>query len=585
VILRLSEAHGSFMGFLDYAWMLSLQKDEMKTRIRIDPLLQQPTLTWGEDGYSVVLPVPSMSGEGFASFLGYRFLVNQAGKISVGRLFRACVSHLTAHTLVPADEVETVLLPSKRSTVETFADSLVNDVYVSAYILEKYPDRFADVAFANSLDFARVKPLERIVNPATRIMTALVFRVNAGITKGSLSPEEQKVVDELTLKLGALKAKIFASLGGKEMKLADAFGEAANGLIQAVESYGPVVEAPSLQYTEQIGPCSVFSRWKKPLEPEFEEILRKSLTTLGGIVPSEESIQSCWERESDEEASQAFDTYFHQKAREERILTKLRDCTEQTRFKSIGFPEEDYTEYLKTRVLLAGGSRRLLDSLRVAQDALDEDSGKEWGQLDLPAVIQVIASQKPATDVFMRDEYLSRSFAWGILFDASASMNIRADFGRALAICVAEATKELLMDPASWTLYAFNDRFYILKDASEAYSRRVRARIGGLKFSGLTYMPDAIQVAGKILAKRYDEQRFLVVISDGWPYGYPKIGDALSESILSLQKRGVIVIGIGVDTDRMRDFFKLNSTVHNQKDLIRSFSKIYLSASAAALEA
>jgi hypothetical protein len=572
------------MGFLDYALMLSLQKDEMKTRIRIDPRLQQPTLTRDEAGYDVVLPVPSMSKEGVASFLGYNFLTNEAGKISVGRLFRACVSHLTAHTLVPANGVETRLLPSRRSTLETFAESLVSDVYVSTYILEKHPERFADVAFANALDFGRVKPLERVVNPATRIMIALAFRVNAGITKGSLNPEEQKVVDQLTLNLGALKAKIFAMLAGKEMILAEAFEEAENNLIQTVELYGPVLEAPSLQYTEQIGPCSIFSKWKKPLEPEFEEILRKSLATLGGTVPLEESIQSCWEKESDAEASQAFDTYFHQKAREERILAKLKGCVEKTRFKSIGFPEEDYTEYLRTRVFLSGGSRRLLDSLRVATDSLDEDPGKEWGQLDLSTIIQVIASQKPATDVFMRDEYLSRSYAWGILFDASESMRIRADFGKALIICVAEATKELLTDPASWTLFAFNDRFYIMKDSSETYSRRIRARIGGLKFSGLTYMPDAIQVAGNILAKRYDEQRFLVVISDGWPYGYPRIRNVLSESIQSVQKNGVIVIGMGVDTDRMKNFFKLNSAVHTQKDLIRNFTKVYLGASATALK-
>jgi hypothetical protein len=573
------------MGFLDYAWMLSLQKDEMKTKIRLDPELQQPTLKRSEIGYDLVLPVPSPPSEGAVSFLGYTFLVNDPGKISVGRLFRACVSHLTAHTLMPADGVESAMFFSKRPTTETFTESLANDVYVNAYISEKSPDRFADVAFANALDYARVKPLERIVNPATRIMTALAFRVNAGITKGSLNHEEQRVVDELTLRLGALRAKIFASFAGKDMKLAEAFEETENGLIQALESFGPIVETPSLQYTERIGPCSIFSKWKKPLEPEFEEILRRSLVTMGGTVPCEESIQSCWEMESDAEASQAFDTHFHQKAREERILSKLRECVAQTRFKSIGFPEEDYTEYLRTRVLLSGGSRRLLDSLRVAQDAFDEDPGKEWGQLDLTTIIQVVASRKPATDVFMRDEYLGRSFAWGVIIDASASMKIRADFGRALTICVAEATKELLTDPASWTLFAFNDRFYILKDASEAYSRRTRARIGGLRFSGLTYMPDAVQVAGNILSKRYDEQRFLVVISDGWPYGYPKIRNALSESIHSLQKRGVIVIGIGVDTDRMKNLFKLNSTVHTQKDLIKSFAKIYVDASAAALEA
>jgi len=217
-------------------------------------------------------------------------------------------------------------------------------------------------------------------------------------------------------------------------------------------------------------------------------------------------------------------------------------------------------------------------------DALDEDPRKEQGQLDLTEVIQKIASRSPRTDVFMENEYLSRSFAWGILFDASASMKIKGELGRALAMCVAEATKELLMDPNSWSFFAFSDRFYILKDSSEAYSRRVRARIGGLKFSGLTYMPDAIQVAGEILAHRFDEQRFLIVFSDGWPYGYPNISSVLSESISSLEKKGVIVIGVGLESERMKNFFKISSAVYSQKDLIKKFSKIYMKASAAALE-
>jgi nitric oxide reductase activation protein len=255
-----------------------------------------------------------------------------------------------------------------------------------------------------------------------------------------------------------------------------------------------------------------------------------------------------------------------------------------TNFNSVDFPEEDYTQYLRIRTLLAGGSRRLLDSLRVAQDALDEDPGKEMGQLDLTAVIQAILSKKPATDVFVKDEYLSKSFAWSIIFDASASMRVKADFARALAIVVAEATKELLMDPGSWTLFAFSDRFYVLKDSSEAYTQKVRARIGGLRFQGLTYMPDAIRVAGQILAKRYDEQRFLIVISDGWPYGYSNMSEALKESIDTVQKKGIIVLGIGVETEKMGELFKLSSPVYSQKDLIKRFSKIYTDSSAIALE-
>jgi len=571
------------MGFLDYAWSVSLQKEDMKARIRVDSKLQQPTLTRNEAGFNVTLPVPSVSEEGTISFLGYEFPADPTGKAKVGRLFRACVLHLTTHTLMPIDDENTVLPKSKRTIVETFSESLVNDVYVNAYILAQYPDKLADIAFANSLSFAKMKPIERIFNPATRIMTALLSKIHIGILKGELNPEEKDLVDQLTTKLSSLKKEIVTSLAGKEIKIGE-LTETANDVTQVLESHGPILEAPSLRYTEQTGPCTVFSQWEMSSEFEIERIFRESLKTLGGMVPSEGFMESCWTKKLNAEASQAFDAWIHQENREKRILAKIGKYIEGTRFKSVGFPDEDYTQYLKARILLRGGSRRLLDSLRVAQDSLDEDPGKEYGQLDLTAVVQMIASGRPRTDVFMLDEYLSRSFAWGILLDASASMKVKGELVRAIAICVAEATKELLMDPGSWAFFAFSDRFYILKDASEAYSRKVRARIGGLKFDGLTYMPDAIQVAGEILSKRFDEQRFLIVLSDGWPYGYPNMPTALSETISSLQKKGVTVIGVGLGTERMKNFFKINSAVYDQKDLIKKFANVYVSASASALE-
>ena len=122
---------------------------------------------------------------------------------------------------------------------------------------------------------------------------------------------------------------------------------------------------------------------------------------------------------------------------------------------------------------------------------------------------------------------LKPNFAWSIIFDVSSSMQVKGEYGRALAIAVAEAAKELMTDPTSWTFFAFSDKFYVLKDSNESYSKKVRARIGGLKFEGLTYIPDAVTVAGKMLAKRFEEQRCLIVISDGLPYGYPNMPLAL----------------------------------------------------------
>jgi hypothetical protein len=571
------------MGLLEYAWAISFQKDDVKTRIRLEPTIQQPTLRYDESGYNVYLPIPRTPEENIVTFLGNQFTADTTDKIKIGRLFRACVYHLTTHTLMPRRDQTKSLLP-KPSVLEAFSESMVNDLFVNAYFSALHPDRLADFAFANALSFLRLKPCERIFVSGTRIMAALVSMVNVGLIRGVLSSEEQENVNHISAKLDSLRRTIVSSFKDPNVKFDEDLGKAKDAVACMLEANGLIFEAPSLPYTERIGPCSVFSSDMKSSQSNFEEIFKMSLKVLGGAIPNPESMDSCWRKEQDIEAIQAFESELHQKARQQRILSKLEEYWQNTRFKYIGFPEEDYTQYLRSRVLLGGGSRRLLDTLRVAQDALDEDPGKEMGQLDLTAVIQMLSSRKPATDVFMKDEYLSKSFAWGILLDVSASMKVEGEFARALVICVAEATKELLQDSSSWGLYAFSDSFYILKAPSEAYTRRVRARIGGLKFGGLTYMPDAIQIAGRILTTRFDEQRFLIVASDGWPYGYQNIDASLSETIAGFERKGINVIGIGVETDRMKNFFKLSSTVHNQRDLIKGFAKVYTDASAKALE-
>jgi len=572
------------MGFLEYAWTVSPQKDNMNVKIALDPLLNQPTIEADTFGFTLNLPTVKVLDDEQVSFLGYTFSTIN-GKAKVGKLFRAAVLHLTTQTLLPLHRDKLAPQLSSESIIKVFAQSLVSNVLVNAYLKKLHPDRLADLAYANALAFSKIKPAERILTPATRIMTALLSKVNMGTVKGVLSPEQEKTVNDLIAKLTTLKDAFTSSLEGTPINVEELFDGNVESITKALEPFGPFLEAPSLPYMEQTGLCSIFTETERSSNLEVESVFRKSLETLGGASPLEGDLNSLWKKEQEIEALQAFDSEQHQEIKREKILARINQYVEETRFKSVSFPDEDYTQYMRTRVFLQGGSRRLLDSLRVAQDALDEDPGKEMGQLDMTAVIQAMSSQKPVTDVFMKDEYLSRSFAWSIIFDVSSSMQVKGEKAKALAICVAEATKELLMDPGSWTFFAFSDKFYVLKDSSEAYTKKVRARIGGLKFGGLTYMPDAIQLAGKILSHRYDEQRVLVVISDGWPHGYPDIYDALKENIDNLIKKGIIIIGIGVETDRMGVFFKLNAAAYTQQDLIKRFAKIFVNASSAALEA
>lgn len=570
------------MGFLDYAWTISLQKDKKKVKILQDSSLDQPVLLPDNFGFTIKLPkVQFLEGKQI-SYLGEKLTLNKMGKVKVGRLFRAAVLHLTTHTLVPLPK-EKVAPSDSDSFTEAFAKSIIRDVYVNAYLQAEHPDRFVDIAYANTLSFQRIKPVERIFATSTKVMTALLSKINIGLVNGSLGTEEEQVVNTLYQDLMTLKETFLASLNGEQINLAELFDEKVKNVTRLLEPFGPFLEAPSLPYTEQIGSCSIYTDVAMSLNSDFESIFVKSLETLGGSVPAVDSIEQ-WSPAQEAEALQAFDSERYQKERQDKMLSKISPYATCMRFKAVEFPEEDYTQYLRAKSLVQGASRRLLEALRTALDMLDEDPRQEMGQLDLAAVIQAIASSKPATDVFTMDAYLKQSFAWSIILDVSGSMKVRGEYARALAIAVAEAAKELMTEPTSWTFFGFSDRFYILKDSNESYSQRVRARIGGLRFEGLTYIPDAVHVAGKMLAKRFEEQRVLIVISDGWPYGYENMPSTLMVNINELLNKGVIVIGIGVETDRMNNFFKLSTSVYKPKDLLKKFANVFVKASAKALE-
>jgi Mg-chelatase subunit ChlD len=568
---------------MDYAWAVSLQKDITKVKIIEDSNLIQPILKPDDFGFTIILPTPKAATEdGELDFLGFKFTDDTAGKIKIGRLFRASVLHLSAHTLVPISK-DKISPKESDSIIDSFIKSLLADIYVNVYIREKFPASLLDIAFANALSLHKIKAPNRIYAQATRIMTAILRNCWCKNCVSTLDPKEETIVNKTLLSLRNLETLFSEAIHNDQVCLEQAFDDSFKQLSNYLESVGPFLEAPSFRHTESLGPCSIYADHELS-DISFEEVFKSSLLTMGNPIAVNDDLDKLWKPENDLEALQAFNSDRYQKQRQQKILSKIEPYLASTQFRSVSFPEEDYTQYLRARSLVQGANRRLLEILRSAFNYLDEDPRQEMGQLDLTAVIQSLASNKPATDVFVLDEYLKPSFAWSILFDVSKSMKVRGEYSRALAIAVAEAAKELMLDATSWTFFAFSDRLYLLKDSTESYSKRVRARIGGLDFDGLTFIPDAIHVAGKMLAKRYEEQRCLIVISDGWPNGYANMPSILKKTVDSLLNKGVIVLGIGVETDRMGKFFKLHSAIYSQKDLVNKFGHLYLDASAKALE-
>ena len=74
------------MGFIDYAWSVSFQKDNTKVKILQDAALVQPILQIDNFGFTIKLPTVHLLEDGNISFLGHKFAANNSGKSKIGTI-------------------------------------------------------------------------------------------------------------------------------------------------------------------------------------------------------------------------------------------------------------------------------------------------------------------------------------------------------------------------------------------------------------------------------------------------------------------------------------------------------------------
>lgn len=576
------------MGFLEYARSLLFEKDELKVELLLSSGFWFPQFSRGESGFVNVFPEPKIEenegGEEAVSLMGYSFPADAMGKRQLASLFRASVFHLSAHAVSSGFEDFEEWRRGKEPRLAKFTISLVEDVVANAYVSERHPDKLVDLAFANALALRKLLPIDRLLNPATRIMAGLLVRVNTGFVK-VVSKKEREVITRLAGLLDGFREKARLSFRDEEVELKGEKVEVAEEVYSAIEDSGPLVEVPFLPHTEELGRCSIFSpSYFVDSDVMLDEDFRKCLEFLGGSFSSLEGREETWRKVAEAEGMQVFSSWQHQKEKNEKIVGKYEELLGDSRFRGVDVPQQCYSEFLKVKSRCRSEAHRLIESLLVARDALDEDSRKMYGVLDLAEAIQVVASKSPRKDVFMLDENISKSYAWVILLDASRSMGVVRDFALQVFVMFGEAANQLLLDSASWGMYAFNDRFWVVKDLRERFNVRVKSRIGGIRFEGFTFMPDALRVAGDIIKQRNENLRLITIISDGWPYGYSDVEDALSEAVEDLGRRDVAVMGIGAKSRRMKLYFKNYCTVYTLKDLKKKFSTLYMEASRIAVE-
>jgi hypothetical protein len=565
-----------------------LEKDNLKTKLLVSPKVRFCQLLHDGTGFTAILPEPTVQeteeGGKRVSLMGYSFPADTEGKRQLVSLFRASVFHLGFHVLYSKLEDYEEWIKGKDQQLARFTISLVEDVKANAHAALRYPDRLADLAFANALALKRLRRLDKMINPATMSMTELLVRCNTGLTRIE-SRNEYAAVTRLAELLNQFKQKASLASADENMNLKDDKLKIANEIYYAIEDAGPITVIPFLPHTEEMSTSLAFiPSYSVNSDITLENDFKRCLEFLGGKTPASEGSQETMKKEAEIEAVQVFDSWQHQKEKDENIIARYQALVQTTDFKSVEMPEQDYTEFLRIRTRCKSEAHRLMETLLVARDALDEDPKKEFGVLDLQEIIQVIASKSPRMDVFMLDENLSKSYSWVILLDASKSMEYLQDFAKEILLILCDAANELLLDPTSWGIYAFNDRFFVIKDPKERYNVRVKSRVGGIRFEGSTLLSDALTIGGQIIKTRAENMRLITVISDGYSYEYSKVSGTLSETISALEGRSISLIGIGAKSRRMGSLFKFGFSVYSLRDLSKKFSNLYLSASRIAAE-
>jgi hypothetical protein len=558
------------LNFFDFALSTAHQitkKTSDKLKILLHDDLRYPYL--GKDGRGFVLHLvkPKRLDEKRVCFQGLKFnLQNPTHKKIIWYLFKASVYHLSMHSHLSDFSFYSKWAQGKNSNLSTFVISLLEDAIINKHLKQSFRWVLPEIAYANTVSFLRMKDVKELSNGISRIMASILLNYSLGKVKGSLEDDMLTDVKAIT--------SILQKIG--ENPTADEKLDVATKIYDAMTVYGETFEVPSLLYTESHGTNDLFYEQSMPNEEEIQQLLVEALTALDTEIKDEEQLKTVLQSLKENEAQQVFTAWQEYENSKLKILRDYVEIGKDTRFEDFEFPKEDYTEFQRRREVLGGPIRRILYRLRLLKNVGGEDFRQESGFVDLQEAVQVIASKSQRTDIFMREELQTREDAWSILIDASHSLNMFKGEVRGIALSLAEVAKMLILDQNSWGMYAFNNKFYVIKDFSEKYDSRVRARIGGLTHGGFTYLPDAVLLAAQALIKRLEEARVLVVVSDFFPAGYEGAEEKLKENIKKIERMGVGVIGVGVNSRAVKQYLRTNCVVEGPYDLMKKFTKVFM---------
>jgi len=569
--------------FYESAWFISYEltgKEPGEIRILVRDSIPFPFVERDDYGFVICLPNIKKLKNRMIEYQGIIFDPRDETQIQLlWNLFKSSIYYLSLFTMIVDPSLYSDQLKGKDENTALTAIVMVEDAVLNAYLKTFHHDLLPEMKVADAFSYLKLKPAHIIRNEGVRLAASILSFYKTGMIKGRLdSFEDVKNAVKTLRRLERQNIKAFSKLENRldavKAQETNAKKRAFSKIYDLLSNYSLTLpEVPSFLYMNHLSENSIF---ESDLKPPSEIAVRSTVDEIMQRLNLKIDINYEFLKS---EASQNYWDWLRKERRMQKILSRYREIGQKTRFKDFVFPEHDYAEFLRRRAVHSKIIRRITNRLALYYNIAGEDFRREAGIIDLQEAIQVIASQQQRSDIFVEDTLRYRAQAWSILVDVSLSLESFAGQVKDVILCLTEVSRKLFPDNRSLGVFAFDDKFYIIKDFTENHNRTVCARIGGIEHSGMTYLADGIKMATESLKRRYEESKVLIVVSDGFPMGYRGAAEDTKEEVRATLRSGINVIGIGIDSEGIKDYFPVYCIVKTPYELMKKFVDTFFSYS------
>jgi hypothetical protein len=524
----------------------------------------------GHGPFNIMAPVYVTKEDEGGMGANYRITVSQKllldPPLQALRSFRVFVAHEASHIYL------TDFAAWKRwhrsEPLKALIANLIEDHRCNAFLISRYPGMKRDFASYLAYSFIRHKNIQDVPRDL-KFLTALVQSEAFGRVKGdksSLTPLQQSKIETIMELLDGIK---WSCLFDEELIPC---AERIYGLVNPEQF---PLSPPNLQgdpFRVSTDETVVETAQKASVHESLPERMVKNFGREDrghGEKAYEEQVLQVFSKQYNVETSptdvekKLIRDLFGVEVESEILGGERRNQTIRKFYSKniveVQLPVENLDYFYKCRGDVLPQIQKLTNEIQLMRQSEDWDDVYKSGQTLAQDFAQHLLDQDK--HIFRRFRERESDVKWLILTDVSSSVSSHEVTG--ITVLLSEVANAAL-GRNDFSMCAFSNNFYVVKDFNEGYDRTVKARIGGMYSGGTTNLCDGIELCINRFNRFPSETKVLVVVTDGEPNTCRKKDpeNHTIETVRRAMDSGIFTIGIGTRTNlNVSKYFPVNFTI------------------------